>query len=131
MFLRVLRGYKSQQLIEGFVMKKIAFIFGMAVASAFTLTAQTADSVDVTFYYKTQDNPANVFLPGEFNGWGPNASGVISPGAISKMTKDTSTGIWWKTVQLRSVEASVEESQEHTNTRSTRTEPRQGGFLTR
>jgi len=83
------------------VMKKIAFILGMAVASAFTLTAQTTDSVDVTFYYKTQDNPTNVFLPGEFNNWGPNASGIISSGAISKMTKDTATGVWWKTVRLR------------------------------
>ena len=82
-------------------MKKIAFILGMAVASAFTLTAQTTDSVDVTFYYKTQDNPTNVFLPGEFNNWGPNASGIISSGAISKMTKDTATGVWWKTVRLR------------------------------
>ena len=82
-------------------MKKIIFILGVIVASALTVAAQTTDSVDVTFYYKTLNNPTNVFLPGEFNNWGPNASGIIASSAPSKMTKDASTGIWWKTVRLR------------------------------
>ncbi len=64
-----------------------------------TLRAQ--DSVDVTFYFKPADNPSVVYLPGEFNGWGPNSNGVISPGAPSLMTKDSVTGIWTKTVRLQ------------------------------
>ncbi len=64
------------------------------------LFAQVPDSVDVTFYYKPQDNPSVVYVPGEFNGWGPNSSGVISPGAPSTMTKDPATGIWYKTARL-------------------------------
>ncbi|MGA9408774.1 MAG: alpha-amylase family glycosyl hydrolase [Bacteroidota bacterium] len=82
-------------------MKKTVLMFAITVASAFTMMAQSTDSVDVTFYYKPIDNPTSVFLPGEFNNWGPNSSGVISASASSKMTKDTSTGIWWKTVRLR------------------------------
>ncbi len=62
---------------------------------------QTADSVDVTFYYKPQDNPTAVYVPGEFNGWGPNSNGVISAGAPSAMTENQSTGIWYKTMRLR------------------------------
>ena len=65
------------------------------------MMAKSADSVDVTFYYKPIDNPTIVFLPGEFDNWGPNMPWAISPSAPSKMTKDTSTGIWWKTVRLR------------------------------
>ncbi|HQT91070.1 MAG TPA: alpha-amylase family glycosyl hydrolase [Candidatus Kryptobacter bacterium] len=64
------------------------------------LFAQVPDSVDVTFYYKPQGSPSVVYVPGEFNGWGPNSSGVISPGAPSTMTKDPATGVWYKTVRL-------------------------------
>ena len=44
------------------------------------------DSVDVTFRYKASATALKVFLPGEFNNWGPNASGIISPTAPSAMT---------------------------------------------
>ncbi len=64
------------------------------------LIAQVPDSVDVTFYFAPQDNPSVVYVPGEFNGWGPNSSGNISAGAPSTMTKDPATGIWYKTVRL-------------------------------
>ncbi len=65
------------------------------------LLAQTSDSVDVTFYFKPQDNPSVVYVPGEFNGWGPNSNGVISPGAASTMTKNQATSVWYKTYRLR------------------------------
>src|ERR1039457_4706682 len=87
--------------MEGYVMKRTFLVLAITIASAFALQAQAPDSVDVTVYFKPTDNPTSVFLPGEFNGWGPNASGVISPGAVSLMTKDASTGIWSKTVRLR------------------------------
>ncbi|MDZ7303599.1 MAG: alpha-amylase family glycosyl hydrolase [candidate division KSB1 bacterium] len=60
-----------------------------------------ADSVDVTFYYKPSGNPWVVFLPGEFNNWGPNSGGVIAPNAPSRMNFDPTTGRWFKTVRLR------------------------------
>ncbi|MDP3148864.1 MAG: alpha-amylase family glycosyl hydrolase [Ignavibacteria bacterium] len=56
------------------------------------------DSVDVTFRYKASANAVKVFLPGEFNNWGPNASGVISPTAPSAMTLENS--LYYKTVRL-------------------------------
>jgi 1,4-alpha-glucan branching enzyme len=56
------------------------------------------DSVDVTFRYKASANAVKVFLPGEFNNWGPNASGIISPTAPSAMTLENS--IYYKTVRL-------------------------------
>jgi hypothetical protein len=40
-----------------------------------------ADSVDVIFFYKPSGNLAAVFLPGEFNNWGPNNGGVIAANA--------------------------------------------------
>jgi glycosidase len=59
------------------------------------------DSVDVTFYYNPTGTPTRVFVPGEFNGWGPNSNGVIAPGAPSEMTFDNDSGRWYKTVRLR------------------------------
>lgn len=56
------------------------------------------DSVDVTFRYKASATAVKVFLPGEFNNWGPNASGIISPTAPSAMTLENS--VYYKTVRL-------------------------------
>lgn len=56
------------------------------------------DSVDVTFRYKASATALKVFLPGEFNNWGPNASGIISPTAPSAMTLENN--IYYKTVRL-------------------------------
>ncbi len=74
----------------------IVLLMGSLVACA-----QTADSVDVTFYYKPGDNPSVVYVPGEFNNWGSNSNGVIPPGNSSAMTYNPSTGTWYKTVRLR------------------------------
>jgi len=63
------------------------------------LTAQT-DSVDVTFYYSATGNPAVVYLPGEFNNWGENQSGVVSDSRFA-MFLNAETGKWEKTVRLR------------------------------
>jgi len=59
------------------------------------------DSVDVKFFYKSTGNPTSVFLPGEFNNWGPNSSGTIAQNAPSRMTFDAALGQWTKTVRLR------------------------------
>lgn len=60
-----------------------------------------ADSVDVTFFYKPSGNPSVVYLPGEFNNWGPNSNGTIAANAPSRMTFDSALGQWTKTVRLR------------------------------
>ena len=63
--------------------------------------SQVTDSLLLTFRY---GDPAHqkvrVFLPGDFNNWGPNSGGVISPTAPSLMTYDTVTGFWLKQVKL-------------------------------
>ncbi|HCA82043.1 MAG TPA: hypothetical protein DEP53_20120 [Bacteroidetes bacterium] len=75
-------------------------IAAVLILSVLALHAQ--DSVDVTFRYKpTISSPSVVFVPGEFNGWGPNSSGFISPSAPSRMDWDPTTGSWTKTVRLR------------------------------
>jgi cyclomaltodextrinase / maltogenic alpha-amylase / neopullulanase len=80
---------------------KTLIVFSLAVAFTFTAAAQTADSVDVKFYYTTQSNPTAVYLPGEFNDWGHNVSGVIPSGDPSAMTKSVMPGLWTKVVRLR------------------------------
>jgi glycosidase len=58
------------------------------------------DSVDVTFYYKTLNNPSVVYLAGEFNQWARNLGGIISDPSAA-MTFDPQSGVWKKTVRLR------------------------------
>ena len=54
--------------------------------------AQTADSVDVTFRFLPDltapalDPVVRAFVPGSFNGWGPNSNGRIQAGAPSQAT---------------------------------------------
>ena len=67
----------------------------------FNRTSLAQDSVDVQFFYKSTGNPTSVFLPGEFNNWGPNSSGTIAQNAPSRMTFDAALGEWTKMVRLR------------------------------
>ncbi|MCF7921222.1 MAG: T9SS type A sorting domain-containing protein [Candidatus Marinimicrobia bacterium] len=52
------------------------------------------DSVDVTFYYYPADNPSDVHIPGEFNGWNTSS-------AASQMFYDEVDNAWSKTIRLR------------------------------
>jgi len=72
-------------------MKKFTIIL-MSALFAFSGLAQ--DSVDVTFYYRPQNSPTNVNIPGEFNGWNPT-------GPISQMYYDSAVDVWFKTIRLR------------------------------
>ncbi|NIA30603.1 MAG: hypothetical protein GWP06_11920 [Actinobacteria bacterium] len=59
--------------------------------------------VNVTFrHYPTSTQVVRAFIPGTFNGWGPNSSGFISPGASSQMTFVDSLGFYVKTLSLKS-----------------------------
>ncbi|MDX1547900.1 MAG: alpha-amylase family glycosyl hydrolase [Rhodothermales bacterium] len=62
-----------------------------------------AQPVEVTFRYVPQpgDDVVRAFLPGEFNGWGPNAAGRIAVGAPSQMTFDEVLGQWLYTTTLQ------------------------------
>ena len=91
----------------GFPMKKDFSARFIAVAALIFLVtghldSQVNDSVTVTFRY---DDPGKhsirVFLPGEFNNWGPNNNGVIVTGAPSQMSYDSTGGYWYYRVRLR------------------------------
>lgn len=65
----------------------------------FLINAYAQDSINVTFRYATNSSVIRVFVPGEFNNWGPNSSGRIAVNAPSLMTLEN--GIWYKIVRLK------------------------------
>lgn len=68
--------------------------------SIITMSVQAQDSTDVTFRYYPSDNAVRAFVPGEFNDWGNNSSGVISATDGSLMEEDAGNGFWYKTIRL-------------------------------
>jgi glycosidase len=63
----------------------------LALALALVPLAHAQDSLDVTFRFLPDltapaVQPVRVFVPGEFNDWGPNTDGRIQPGAPSQAT---------------------------------------------
>jgi glycosidase len=70
----------------------IAILFVFIISDV--AVSQQDDSVFVTFYYHPTNNPTNVYLPGEFNGW-------VTNNPISLMSYDIGTNTWYKTVKLR------------------------------
>lgn len=65
--------------------------------------ATFAQTINVTFRYVLDPKvtpPVRVFVPGQFNNWGPNASGIISAGAVSQMDLDASGAFYKKTISL-------------------------------
>jgi len=60
------------------------------------------DYINITFrHYPTNSKVVRAFVPGEFNGWGPNSSGVISPNAPSLMDYVDSLKFYTKTLRLK------------------------------
>ncbi len=66
----------------------------------FSLSLLSQETVNVTFQYQANQNVVRAFVPGEFNNWGNNNSGVISPSDGSLMTYDDVNGFWYKTIPL-------------------------------
>ena len=66
-----------------------------------TLISQTsADSVTVTF--RAYESVGNIlFVPGEFNGWGPNSNGAITNGSVSQMSWDNDLNAFIKSYTLK------------------------------
>jgi hypothetical protein len=83
-------------------MMRLNLSFCICFAFLFVHVSAAQDSVDVTFrYVPTNSSPSVVFLPGEFNAWGHNSSGVIAPNDPSIMVRDAATGVWTKVVRLQ------------------------------
>ncbi len=84
-----------------FALALLAVLLAVPVASG-----QAADSLDVTFRFLpdlTASAPAPVvraFVPGSFNGWGPNTNGRIVAGAPSQATYDADLEEYRYTVRL-------------------------------
>ena len=66
----------------------------LLTAFIFALPSLAQDSVDVTFYYRPQNSPSNVHIPGEFNGWNPSSN-------ASQMSYDPLLEAWYRTIRLR------------------------------
>jgi 1,4-alpha-glucan branching enzyme len=63
---------------------------------------QAQEYVNLTFRCNaTNSSVVRAFVPGSFNGWGPNNNGVIAPGAVSQMNYVDSLGCWIKKVRLK------------------------------
>jgi len=77
-------------------MKRYFTLFLLAAACA-----AAAAPITVTFrHYPTAATVQRAFVPGTFNNWGPNASGVIAAGAPSEMTWVDSLGCYIKQYAL-------------------------------
>ncbi|MEX0723862.1 MAG: alpha-amylase family glycosyl hydrolase [Gracilimonas sp.] len=75
-------------------------IFLCIAFSFITLSSQAQDSTDVTFRYYPSDNAIRAFVPGEFNNWGNNTNGAISPTDGSLLEEDAENGFWYQTIRL-------------------------------
>lgn len=83
-------------------------VLGDVLANRFLLfcliivPAAHAQNLDVTFRYVPMPGESFVraFLPGSFNGWGPNSNGRISVGAPSQMVYADSLDQWLYTTSL-------------------------------
>ncbi len=70
------------------------------VTLAFCVAQAHGQQLDVTFRWIPDRPVVRAFLPGEFNGWGPNSGGRIASTAPSLMTFDSTTGEWYYTHTL-------------------------------
>lgn len=85
-------------------MRRLLAALALALPLAAPVRAQ--DSLDVLFRYLPDLNGApttqsRVHFPGEFNNWGPNASGVIAAGTPSQATFDAASNEYRYTRRLR------------------------------
>ena len=78
---------------------RVGILLGMMVALGTYSRSQT-DSVRITFRTYQPTSPT-VFVPGQFNNWGNNVGGNISPGDPSEMAFDTALGAWTKTYKFK------------------------------
>ncbi len=70
-----------------------AWVSAVVLALVLPCTS-VSQPLQVTFRWSPEGNAVGAFLPGEFNGWGPNIGGFIAPGAVSAMTYDADMDQW-------------------------------------
>ncbi len=74
----------------------------LCIAVGIATSSLYAQSVPVTFRVSDPTRQyVRAFVPGEFNNWGPNNSGIIAAGAPSEMQYDSLERSWKKTVILQ------------------------------
>ena len=78
---------------------KLKFIKYFLLILCLALPLHSQDSVAVTFYYKPTATVTVVYLPGSFNNWGNNQSGVITDSRFA-MNYDAGSGNWVKTINV-------------------------------
>lgn len=71
-------------------------LFGLMLPVA----AKSQDTVDVLFRYTPSENAVRSFVPGSFNNWGNNSSGVIQASDGSILTPDTDAGFSYQIIEL-------------------------------
>jgi cyclomaltodextrinase len=60
------------------------------------------NNIQITFrYYPASEHVIRAFVPGTFNGWGPNDNGVISPNAPSRMKQVEEFDFYYKSYMLQ------------------------------
>ncbi|MDI6779969.1 MAG: alpha-amylase family glycosyl hydrolase [Bacteroidota bacterium] len=81
-------------------MEKYLLLFTLIFAATTISLSNPADSVTITFRTYKPASPT-LYVPGEFNNWGPNTNGVISPGAPSTMIYEPVLSAWIKTYTFK------------------------------
>lgn len=81
-------------------MKRRVLLSALATILFLSGALLAQDSVNVTFRYYQPTGVFRVMLPGDFNDFGPNNNGEISPTAVSLMNYDPSEDYWYKTLRL-------------------------------
>ena len=74
-----------------------------------------AQPMDVTFRWIPDRDAVRAFLPGEFNGWGPNSGGRIAAGTPSEMAYDSERQQWLYTHTLQAGRSYQYKVHVHTN----------------
>ena len=79
-------------------MKKIFLV----LALFFTTTNSQNLNNEIKISFRAYElNTGNMFVPGQFNGWGPNSGGQISPGAVSQMDYNQNLKCYIKTYTFK------------------------------
>ena len=81
-----------------------------------TCTLFAQNSIQITFrHYPASDAVIRAFVPGSFNGWGPNSGGTISPDAPSRMSYSEELGCYIKSYTLQTGQTEQYKFHEHYN----------------
>ncbi|NQT27226.1 T9SS type A sorting domain-containing protein [candidate division KSB1 bacterium] len=94
---------------------KILFKFILFFALFFcNLLAQ--NNIQITFrHYPASEHVIRTFVPGSFNGWGPNSNGVIDSNAPSRMKNTEAFQFYYKTYTLQTGQTEQYKFHEHFN----------------